>query len=872
MKFKRIMAFTVILSLVIIVSLSIFIFQQKFDNPAKAQTPSAETSANEDSNIIFTQNPVPEGMVQVAENDYLKLYINKETTAVAIKDRNSGVVWHTNPEGGDQDPIASGHARNLLNSQIAISYHTLAGQLLHMNSYFDSVTHGQFETTEIEDGVRVTYRIGREERIFVVPRAISVERMEEKILSNIPEDKHRSLLRNYSLTILDEITDETRRTNLLERHPSLKEQDLYLLVENIAPFMKEQLEELVVAAGYTIDDMNEDHILHNIPPIEPRKDIFTIPIEYTLDGENLVVRIPTDEIIYHEEYPLHSVRLLEFFGAADTEQKGYMLVPDASGALIYLNNNKQHFQPFSTQVYGRDYSIPLDELAEITEQAYLPVFGMAKQGRAFFTIIEKGDALATIRADVSGRMNSYNSVFSEFTTIPTDVLDVGALSGLNVIHVHQPRIFKGDIQLRFLFLYGEDATYVGMAHAYQEYLVNRYNLRRIDKKEQTPMFIDLIGAVNIRRPFLGVPVNRITALTTYDQAIDILQNFKEEGINNLNLRFTGWFNGGVRHTLPMRFNHINALGGRAGFTRLLDYTTQYGIRFFPDVALTFVHQDGFLDGFNPRNHASRLLSRPIARLEDFNMATLDNDGEDLPVKHVLSPAVLPRVIDSVIKGFNDLNASGIGLRDAGFTVNSDFRENALIDRQQASYILTDGVKRLRDSGLNILISGGNANVLPFANALIDMPMQSNRYDIVDHCIPFFQIVLRGFIEYAGTQMNLAADTRIELLRAIETGAGLHFRFIYSDNSVLKRTDYDHLLSVNFEDWFGDAIENFNFVNDVIGDVHGELIIDHDIIENGVHKTTFESGKQIIVNYNSHSVKFESYIIEAENFFVLREGR
>jgi hypothetical protein len=85
-----------------------------------------------------------------------------------------------------------------------------------------------------------------------------------------------------------------------------------------------------------------------------------------------------------------------------------------------------------------------------------------------------------------------------------------------------------------------------MANAYREYLISRYDLKRIDIKDQIPMFIDLIGAVTIRRPFLGIPINRVTALTTYDQAIDILRNFRDEGINNLNLKFTGWFNGGVR--------------------------------------------------------------------------------------------------------------------------------------------------------------------------------------------------------------------------------------------------------------------------------------------------------------------------------------
>jgi len=869
MKLNRIIVFAAVLCLVLL-SISILSYPQESGLEAYAQAQSEEAVTTEGNADKTQNNTVPEGMVKVAENEFLEMYIDKASTVVAVKDKKTGAVWKTNPEGRNDDPLASGHARNLLNSQIEISYYNMAGQLLFMNNYFDSIQYGQFEISEIQNGIRITYTIGRQERIFVVPRAISVERMESEILNHIPEDQRRPLLRNYVLTDLDKIADEGRRTQLLEQFPTLEEYDLYLLPEDTSPIIKNRIEEIILLAGYTIEEMNAEHLLHNIPPDEPRRDIFTIPLEYTIDGDNLVVRIATGEIVYHEDFPLYSIRLLEFFGAADTDQEGYMLVPDGSGALINLNNNKQHFEPFSVQVYGRDYSIPLTELSEMSYQAYLPVYGLVKDNRAFFTIIERGAPLATIRANVSRRMTSYNSVFSEFTTIPTSVLDVGAFSGINIINVHQERIFQGDIQLRFSFLYGNEASYVGMAHEYQEYLIKRYNLDRIDTDEDVPLFINTVGAVDLRGSFLGMPINRVTALTTYDQAIEILQSFKDEGINNLNLRFTGWFNGGVRHTLPMRLNHIAAIGGRQGLQRLQDFTARNAIRFFPDVALNFVHADGLFDGFNPRSHASRLLSRPIARIEGFNPATLDTDG-DQPVKHVLSPVNLPRVINSIVYGFNDMNITGISVRDVGFSLNSDFKLGALVDRQQASDILAAGVERLKDVGLNILLSGGNANVLPFADALVNMPMRSNQRDIVDHCVPFFQIVFRGFLEFAGAPVNLTGNPRIQLLRAIETGAGLQYTFIYADNELLKRSDYQYMFSANFRDWFDSAKKDFELVNRVTGDIQGERITGHSIIAPGVHKTTFEGGRQIIVNYTTHAVEFEGRSIEGENYLIFKEG-
>lgn len=869
MKLKRTIIFAVVLCLALLNTV-IPGSSNKISVDAHAQAPSEEAATEESGSDMALDETVSEGMVMVAENDFLGLYIDKASTVVSVKDKRTGTVWHTNPVGRADDPLASGHTRNLLNSQIEISYYNMWGQRLFMNNYFDSIRHGQFEISEILNGTRITYTIGRQERIFIVPMAISVENMEQKILNNIPEEQRRPLLRNYVLTDLEKITDTSRRARLLEQFPALEEYDLYILPENTSPIVKNRMEEIILLAGYTIDDMNEEHILHNIPPAEPKRDIFTIPLEYTIDGENLVVRIPTEEIVYHEDFPINTIRLLGSFGAADTEQEGYIFVPDGSGALINLNNNKQHFEPFVVQVYGRDHSVPLNELSEISDHAYLPVFGLSKGDRAFFAIIERGAPLASIRADVSRRVNSYNSVFSEYTTIPTSALDVGALAGINIVNVHQERIFVGDIQLRFAFLYGDEATYTGMAHEYQSYLLSRYDLDRVDVDESVPLFINTIGAVDLRSSFLGMPVNRVTALTTYDQAIKMLQIFKDEGINNLNLRFTGWFNGGVRHTLLRRFNHIAAIGGRQGLQRLLDFIAQNDIQFFADAALNFVHSNGRFDGFNPSSHASRLLSRPIARVEGFNPATLVTDRNQ-PVKHILSPAVIPSVIDTIINRYSRLNISGISLRDAGSNVNSDFKIGSLIDRQQASDILTEGVGRLKTAGLNILVSGGNANVLPFADVLVDMPMQSNQRDIVDHCVPFFQIVFRGFLEYSGLPINLTGNPRIQLLRAIESGSGLQYTLIYGDNSLLKRSDYDHLFSVNFMDWLDTIKQEYEFVNDVTGNIQGERIIDHRIIAQGVHKTTFEGGKQVIVNYTRENVEFDGRTIDKENYLILKEG-
>ena len=66
------------------------------------------------------------------------------------------------------------------------------------------------------------------------------------------------------------------------------------------------------------------------------------------------------------------------------------------GSLIYLNNNKFHAQTYGINLYGSDRSIPLTERTSTIKQAYLPVFGLKDGDDAFFSIIERGDAMANI--------------------------------------------------------------------------------------------------------------------------------------------------------------------------------------------------------------------------------------------------------------------------------------------------------------------------------------------------------------------------------------------------------------------------------------------------------------------------------------------
>ena len=79
------------------------------------------------------------GFDKIAENDYLILHINKQTTEIAVEEKSSGEIWYSNPpDRNEMEARARGTARDLLNSQVKIIYYDLGDRMYEMNTYGDA--------------------------------------------------------------------------------------------------------------------------------------------------------------------------------------------------------------------------------------------------------------------------------------------------------------------------------------------------------------------------------------------------------------------------------------------------------------------------------------------------------------------------------------------------------------------------------------------------------------------------------------------------------------------------------------------------------------------------------------------------------------
>lgn len=891
------------------------------------------------SEIIFASN-ISEEFSVITETERLALFMNKETTEIAVLDKKNDQVWYSNPQNFQEDEqLARGEYKNRIGSQLTFSYMTANGNEKTNDSFNDSVNLDQYQIIKLDNGVRVEYSFGEKwEDEDVLPQMISKSSMEKNILDNIDNEQDRELIiDNYHLISLQEKSENTLEISdpqevlneyrlsspgveseaeleelywfMLEKirdhrndievlddinHDALKpliDTPTYFL-KSMPGFRKNALVEILLESDYTPENVIFDHRDLNIDPPEMNLEIFEIPVEYRLEGGDFLASILVDEIEYpsfSEEttveiagrslnirglrMPPYEISFMNYFGAADREDEGYLMVPDGSGALINLNNGKNDVSSYGSKVYGEDKTISIPETKIMDyEKISLPVYGLKKGEQAFLSIIEDGASLATIKGEIFGRKHSYNTVFSSFNINPVGSSSLSRdnleITGAQEISVYQSSLSKGNITLRYKFLSGDNANYSGMAQKYQQYLVDRYDLQKISKKQQKPFFLELVGAIDVEQPVMGIQKKTEKPLTTFKQVEKIINELLQKDINNIKLRYSGWSEGGYRHYYPDRIKLESVLGKSSDFNKLTEVLKENRVDFFPDIALQNIYYDTFFDNFSSRRDTARVLDRTLARSYNYSPVTYKYIADNY--SYLLSPGELGSLTEDFVNDYKSFNIAGLSLRDLGNFLYSDFREDEtkLIDREKSLEYIHNNFQLLKEkSNLNLMVNEPNDYAIADADNMIGIPLESSNYHIIDESIPFYQIVLSGYFNYTDQPYNLGKNYRDNVLKMAETGSAPYFKWIYEETFNNQNTDYIDYYSLDYRGWIDEAAEIYKELNNLQKNLSGERIIEHKKIAENVYQTSYENNKKVIVNYRKEPAAIKGHTIDAESFII-----
>lgn len=579
----------------------------------------------------------------------------------------------------------------------------------------------------------------------------------------------------------------------------------------------------------------------------------TVPVKYTLHDDYLGVSVDTKQIV--EEDPdkiVTNLVLMGAFGAAEPTEKGYYVVPDGSGAIINFNNGKMNYKTYKGEVYGRNITPVETTKPAVTQNVYLPMYGIVKGNSGMMVVADKGDTCATINAYVTGQeKTSYNACYFDFTIRTDDEYLMGG--DANPLAVYEKRgILVPEVEVRYYPVSNADKSdinYVDIADSYRNYLTKDQGVTKSAAADKSSLYIDFYGAVMKQETVLGFPVMMQHETTSFEEAKTILEKLKELGVDDMVVNYNQWTTADIKEKVADKAKPASKLGGNKDFKELKKYAEENGIALYPGVDnLTFESGNGYFTMTDTAIRVSNAYSRQI----EYDLAHgVENQFYD--AISLLSPRKYEKMFNNLAKSYSKAGISNISLGSATTVIYGDYGRKS-VSREMFKYNLQTYLEELKGSVGSILADGANAYVLKYVDHISNVPLNSSKFDVFDQEIPFYQIVMSGLKPVSTTAVNGDAQVADLVLRALATGTNLRFDLVAESADELKDTRYDKYYYANYEYWLEDAAACYKFAEEVLSKTAGSTITEYNILSDTKIETVYENGTKTVVDLEARTVE------------------
>lgn len=799
----------------------------------------------------------------VLENDKLLFELDPESTQFTVTQKGTGAVWHSNPEGGGNDPAAQTIEKQKLQSTVLLTYSTINGVDTLYNNYKYSMANKIYEIEKGDDYVRINYSIGDVQKEFVIPPVLSEERMDQylEVL-----DKNAVLLigNYYKKYDINNLSKKDNKEELLERYPMMADTVVYAIRDTANDSVRKKLQEFFEEIGYTYEEYLADKA-NDKGEIVSDKPVFNMSVIYRLDGEDMVVEVPFCDIQYKEDHPIYYLSILPYFGAGSKEDEGFLLVPEGGGGVINFNNGKIKQNDYFSNLYGWDMALDREAVVHETETNF-NVYGISKNDSSFICIMEDGGVYAGVRADVSGKKHSFNYVCAEYTMLHREQYDVSERT-IGAVYAYEPQLQQDEkIVQRYRFV--DSGDYVEMANAYSDYLTEKYSgYMTMNDDTVTPVALEVVGAVDKIEQVMGMPVSKPLELTTFDETSAIIKELHGAGMTNMSVKLTGWMNGGVQQKLLDDVKVIKRLGGKKDLKTMVNAATEIGVPVYFNGITNYAKDSDLLDGFFVFTDAARFVSKDKAELNYYNEVSYGKK-EWLDTYYLLKASIILDMAKNLQAEANNYGA-GVSFEDIGDVLSSDFKRKELVSRQKVMNNQSALLKSMKDEGTTIMINSGNDYAVAYADMVTNMELGGYEYTIIDRQVPFYQIAIHGMVNYTGESLNITGEYQDELLKSAEYGAGLAFTIMDETSFTLQNTLYTQYYGAEYASWKEQMIDIYTRYNNELGHIFNQKMTGHDYVAESVAKTTYEDGTKVYVNYSYNDVTVDGITVAARDYAVVR---
>ena len=836
-------------------------------------TPQLEVLAAEGQ----TDENVPElaGFVLAAENGHLQLYYSEGKAQIKVRNLKSGHVWDSSlPDAQIPDGITD-LQRQEMESLFTMSY--------------SSATQVSSETTECsleneEYSVQAEKLKNGFAYIIYIPD-FDLQIRTEFVLNEygmevkVPEDGITENLQSGAK--VDELCKEL--DGLLKE----KKNQLNEILENgnvsgqikkdtksaIATLgkMQDTLEEITDSFGISAisDDLSEkmDDVYDLILGKAGKKGIYAKLLESDAIDDSLKngyrQQLQTEQaaklglkikIAQMKEVPsvtLVDLKMLPYFGAADDNQEGYMIYPDGCGALTYFK--KEHGN-FSSMYQADTYSsLSADLDWEEEKHTYglsnvaIPYFGVKEGQDAFIAYVAEGKEMSTIRFAPSGYVVPINRIGAGFnyrqTVATTSVNGEWQTSEDAIAYEREKEKYTATVQYRFLE--NEGADYNGMANSLRNYMTEQGILQKskMTENDSLPLALDILGGYKDK----VLIFDKYVAGTDFEQAEKIIDGFEDIPVL---CNYRGVFEEGY-DKYPSSYDVASQLGSAGELKGLSEKVRKGGGSMFleSNQLIADYDQSGYTDGDLTIGNQYVILN--------------NSDGTE----YLFSPKKLQeRNKESILPAMRQYGSAGLMETLMGSFVYADYSKKYATTRTETVEIYKAILQNTKKKLGTVAVEEGNDYTFSQADWLKNIPTDVNGYVYTDEAVPFFMMLVHGYIPYTALADNQFYNSQTQILKAIEYGQIPYYSLTYEDVALGSTGIYASTFSAIYED----MVEIYNQYSEALGNLTGVPIIRHSK-DGNIAITEYEDGTKIIVNYGDSRQTVDGVTVEPMSFAKTGEG-
>ena len=591
-----------------------------------------------------------------------------------------------------------------------------------------------------------------------------------------------------------------------------------------------------------------------------------VKLQVRLEDDSIAITLPKDGL---EEYPVSKgidkktgletftdtrvcgVYLLPCFGATKLDEKaGYMLVPEAAGALIEFSDGEGvGTTPFSKRVYGTNIGVDKSVMTELNrpaEQITLPVYGMAytDDQLGYLAVVENGSEAAEIMAYPGGVITDYNWAAAHFTLREQYIAQTTRTLGLNS---RESKPYMRDMTVRFYILSGENASYTGMAQRYRKVLQESGGLNTADTTYRPRL--DFLGAESVE--FLLW--NSVEPMTSVEQMDEILTACDESGIADPLVIYRGWQPGGLTWSLGSGSVKLEGkLGREDDLIDLAQKIRENGGKFMLEIDPVQANPDRM---YNMRVDVVRTLGQTIAEHQT---------GKDLyPKLYYLTPGRSAEILKAMADKWGK-HVDGLALVKLPNTLYSYYSRGGNHSRGETLAAYQDTLASLNTP---LALENPLSGYLGQTDVFLDLPLDTTSYSFLSAEVPFLPMVLSGNIPYYATWLNFESNQQKALLKLVEYGAYPSWLLTGEDVQPLIHTNSSDVFSAKWDVLLSTMTE----INGKLAALHeaigGSAMAKHELLDTDVVKVTYENGTAVYINYRKADVNADGITVPALGYLV-----